>query len=165
MRIPLALRRIGKRLSRDEKGAAAIEFGLMAPILTIGLLAAVDLGFAEYERMTMDHVLRASAQYAMSDPGETQVCQRLRSIAAKQYSNDVSPTCDDPNYSAAKMNVTVDRFCACPGNESVPVDPCSTPCGSEFTYVYYRLTGKRTIPAYILWSDHNLTTAVQIQTR
>ena len=58
---------------RSEAGVSAVEFALFAPILFFALVAAVDVGLAEYERMTIDHVLRAGAQSAMVDQGQDQV--------------------------------------------------------------------------------------------
>ncbi len=38
-----------------EDGVLAVEFALFAPVLFFALAAAVDVGRAEYERMTIEH--------------------------------------------------------------------------------------------------------------
>jgi pilus assembly protein CpaE len=56
------LRKKVRDLKRSEAGVSAIEFALVAPVLALGLVAMADIGLALYERMTIDHVLRAGAQ-------------------------------------------------------------------------------------------------------
>ncbi len=58
-----------QQLKKSEAGVSAIEFALIAPIMAFGLVATADVALAVHERMTIDHVLRAGAQAAMTDPG------------------------------------------------------------------------------------------------
>lgn len=162
------IRAVGSRLIRHEEGAAAIEFGLVAPILTLGVLVATDLGRAEYERMTIDHTLRSAAQYAMADPGEAAVCQRVLSLAQKHF--DVGTACTGGE--TAPLKVKVSRYCACPTAPETPV-LCSADCNADHTYVYYNLTGRKTqsfnsVSFYTHWRvsrELDLTSSVQVQTR
>lgn len=159
------LRSAFRRWRGGEDGVSAVEFGLFAPVLFFALLAAVDLGMALYERMTMDHVLRAGAQSAMADQGAVQVKKVLDSTAAKNFVVAAS-TSTDLSYTAGGNPITLDvtRFCACPENTGVEV-ACSTTCaGSKPTFVYYRLEGSKTYDGMIIPSI-DMDAQMQVQVR
>ncbi|MCA1491294.1 AAA family ATPase [Ensifer sp. NBAIM29] len=154
------LRKVGE-LKTAEAGVSAVEFALIAPVLALGLVAAADLGLALFERMTIDHVLRAGAQAAMADPGAAQVDKVLRSTLAES----ATPT--------AVMLAPVKRYCACPENADVTPDVapgCGTaPCANAAAQlVFYRLEATKAyrpmsvpevLPAFQLGS------AMQVQVR
>ena len=142
---------------RSEAGVSAVEFALFAPILFFALVAAVDVGLAEYERMTIDHVLRAGAQSAMVDQGQDQVLKVVQNTASKNFvlSNTVS---------ADALTVSVNRFCACPDNTSTAI-ACPTTCaGSAPTFIYYALRGTK-IHNGMIMPAVTLSPSVQVQAR
>lgn len=49
---------------RDQRGSAAIEFGIIAPVLALVLIATVELGFAMRARMIAQEAASAGALYA-----------------------------------------------------------------------------------------------------
>lgn len=148
-------------LKTCESGMSAVEFALIAPVLALGLVATADLGLALYERMTIDHVLRAGAQAAMADPGATQVDKVLKSTLAQ---------------SATPANVTLrpaKRYCACPEDADVIPDAApvcgTTPCADAAQqYVYYRLEAAKSYQPMSLpemFPAFQLGSAVQVQVR
>ena len=142
---------------RSETGVSAVEFALFAPILFFALVAAVDVGLAEYERMTIDHVLRAGAQSAVVDQGQVQVLKVVQNTASKNFvlSNTVSPDA---------LTVSVNRFCACPENASTAI-ACPTTCaGSAPTFIYYTLRGTK-IHNGMIMPAVTLSPSVEVQTR
>ena len=159
----LAIRRSWRRWSStrclDESGTSAVEFALYAPALIVALLAAIDLGLAEFERMTIDHALRSAAQSAMADQGADAVLKVLRSTASRNFTVATGTTAG-----AGALAVSVDRFCACPDSTGVAV-ACSTTCpGSAPTYIYYRLSGSKTHSGMIM-PAMALNTSAQVQVR
>ncbi len=151
-------RRLFKLLGRcraSEDGVSAVEFALFAPILFTSLLVMVDVGFALYERMTIDHVLRAGAQEAMNDPGKARVQAVLDATAAESFL-----PADVPIF---KVNDLKDPWCECPDNEGVYVT-CATTCsGPTATSIYYTLEGKTTYDGIFMSLD--LASAVEVQVR
>jgi len=130
---------LARKFRRDDKGVAAMEFGLVAPILFFGLLSAVDLGLAVNERMEVNHVLRAGAEAATNKSDEATVL----AIMAATASQNMTPSIDGQG-GAGDLNLTVDRYCACPDATEVSVT-CSTICtGNVPTYVYYQIDGRKT---------------------
>ena len=130
---------LARKFRRDDKGVAAMEFGLVAPILFFGLLSAVDLGLAVNERMEVNHVLRAGAEAATNKSDEATVL----AIMAATASQNMTPSIDGQG-GAGDLNLTVDQYCACPDATEVAVT-CSTICtGNVPTYVYYQIDGSKT---------------------
>jgi pilus assembly protein CpaE len=139
------------RWRRSEDGVSAVEFALFAPTLFFALVASVDVGLSEYQRMTIDHVLRAGAQIAMADPGQAQVLGVVQNTASK-------------NFAANALTVDVQRFCACPADTSATVD-CSTTCtGAVPPFIYYRMSGTTIYPGMIL-PAMTLPSSIQVQVR
>ncbi len=144
----------------DETGVSAVEFALLAPLLVFGLLAAVDLGFAISERMTIDHVLRAGAQGATDDVGIAAVGQILRTTAAKTMT--VAETGTTGNDTSLALDVS--RMCTCAAQPTVAVG-CSTTCAdSAPTQIFYALFASKTYAGLIL-PRFSLSKSLQVQIR
>lgn len=148
-------------LKNSESGVSAVEFALIAPVFAIGLVATADVALALHQRMDIDHVLRAGAQAAMSDPGEEQVLKVLQStLGGSADANGV-------------VLESVERYCACP--EQADVAPAAAPaCGTTACanmasqYVYYHLQAHKDyqpmslpeiLPAF------RLSSSMQVQVR
>jgi Flp pilus assembly protein TadG len=110
-------------LFHHEGGLSALEFALIAPAFVIGFLTAMDLGLAAHQHMTMDHILRAGAQSAMSDPGVTNVLNILNIAAAQNFTVDGS----SPSNGKPLLTLTANRYCACP-DTMTPTNDCSIIC-------------------------------------
>jgi len=149
-----------EEMAKSESGVSAVEFALIAPVLAFSLVVMADIGLALNERMTIDHMLRAGAQAAMSDPGEAQVQKVLQSMVSQP---------------GAPADVTFDlvkRYCACPENADVPpatAPACSTTCsGSAAPFIFYRLQASKLYDAMSLpeiLADFRLSSSVQVQVR
>jgi pilus assembly protein CpaE len=140
-----ATTRWARRFLRGEDGISSIEFALLAPVLFFTLVATVDVGKAEYQRMTIDHVLRAGAQSAMTDPGVASVRQVVQSVASRNFTL-ASPGTPTPEALATDIK----RYCACPEAPAASVD-CLTTCpGSSAANVYYSLSGALDVAGMIM---------------
>lgn len=134
------------RLPPDERGASAVEFALVAPVLVVACLATVDLGMAISQKMDVDQSLRAASQGAMLDLGEDEVEDLAKAVAAEN--STIAP---DSGAAATDLDITVDRFCACPESVSAAVDCESGTCADEASpYVFYRLTAEKEFASLFL---------------
>jgi pilus assembly protein CpaE len=137
-----------RKLLRREDGASAVEFAICAPVFIFACIMMADIGFAIHERMSLDHVLRAGAQTAMSDPGEAEVEAVLESTASQHF----TVTSGDEETDIVSNAVTVDasRYCACPDDRSVLV-ACSTVCtGPVPTFTFYGMSAAKDYEGMIL---------------
>ena len=136
---------------REEYGVAAVEMGLVAPVLMLAVVTMSDLGFAIHERLEIDQALRNGAQRAITDPGETAVAAVLTLI---------EPT----GAGMSSTTFTVDRYCACaetPTSEAT----CSTTCAdNKPTSIFYELTGRREFTGFLM-STETITRTSVIQVR
>lgn len=152
------------RLRQSEDGVAAVEFSLFAPILFLMGLAAIDLGMAVTERMTIDHVLRAGATFAMTDPGKAQIEEVIEATAKENFDVVEAPQTGGTNVAPASGSIyfIVDKYFACSTNPSVKVaDPAT--CVSDY-YTFYSLAAVSKYAAMIL-PDMEFDPSIQVQIR
>ena len=138
----------------SEDGAASSEFGIFLPLILFGCITMGDIGLALHQRMTLDHVVRAGGQIAMSDPGEDQVMSAISHAASKNFILESG----DSEIPQTPVTVDVERYCSCPENRSTSVS-CSEPCSdTSVPFVFYRMSAAKTydgiiVPAFSLGSE------------
>ena len=139
------------RFRSEQRGVAAVEMGLVAPVLMLAVVAMSDLGFAIHERLEIDQALRNGAQKAITDPGETAVAAVLALI---------EPT----GAGLSSTSFTVNRYCACADTPTTEAT-CSTTCDDDKpTSIFYELTGTRAFTGFLL-STETITRTSVIQAR
>jgi Flp pilus assembly pilin Flp len=108
MRTKASLRR------SSNNGSAAIEFGLIAPVLLILLIGLVELGFAVHQAMQVQAAAEAGAIYA------------------GRYGWDQSGIASAVEHATGADNVTADPaptlFCGCPDAGGVAAAACDVQC-------------------------------------
>ncbi|WP_162917156.1 TadE/TadG family type IV pilus assembly protein [Dongia deserti] len=72
-KLTFAFERLCKRFLVNEDGLVAIEFGLVASLLTLMLIGATDLGLAARHRSQMESAVRAGIQAALKGGSEEAV--------------------------------------------------------------------------------------------
>ncbi len=99
-------------LRRETDGTAAIEFGLVTPMLVIGLVFMIDLGLAIGERMELDRNVRAGVQAVMTNVSDLD--------AVRDF---ILSTSDHPDA----LSVAVNKACTC-GDSAVD---CTAWCAAD----------------------------------
>jgi len=115
-----SLTKLLKGLRRSERGAAAVEFALLIPIISAVLLGLVNYGLAMFDKMELTSATRAGAQLALLDTSDT--------TAIKQA------VVDSTNLSLTIANVTTSQACECADGSAVT---CGDPCGDGSANRYY----------------------------
>lgn len=100
-----------KRFLREQDGAAAIEFGLVAPILAVVLISVAIYGGLVLAYNKMSQGVSSGAQYAMTAGGDDTTAIRAVVLAAWE---------DRPENAV----VTVGKACLC----GTAAHSCSTSC-------------------------------------
>jgi Flp pilus assembly pilin Flp len=81
------MRRIAHRAVRDEKGAAALEFALVAPVLLIGMMGVFDLGYNMYTASVLQGAIHEVARNATIEGATpTQLDDRVTTVV-----HDIAP--------------------------------------------------------------------------
>ena len=151
-----------RALGRNERGAAALELSLLAPVLAGVLLLTLDVGLAVNSRMSIDHVMRVGAETAMVDPGESTVQKVLEQAANQNFGTVVDLAyADSVSVDSDGVHVGATRFCACPESRAVAV-ACTATCSGKAPLAFYRLEARKTYSG-ILLSGIDMNVALQVQ--
>ena len=139
--------RIGwRRVDRDDRGAAAVEFALISIPLMVIVLAIINFGFAFYWQTTLSEVSREAARYASIDcPGDANCISNMqKNIINKNstgldlskmtlaYSLDgnANQTCSTTSTASNQFQVTLTYAAPIGGIFSVNLKGvATTPCG------------------------------------
>ncbi len=141
-RLRTLFHRLVIRTANDASGAAAVEFAVIVPMLTLMLVSVTDIGFAVYRKMQVEDAAQAGAQYAIE-----------HGFDANAITNAVTSA---TNSSAISASPTPIKFCGCSTGSSISAQSCGTPCPSgamagTYTTVYaqgtyYTLLDYRLVP-------------------
>jgi pilus assembly protein CpaE len=159
-------RRRGSLLS-DERGASAIEFALLLPVLVFACMATVDLGLALNQKLELDQSLRAGAQglmagdYDNKPDATTKVKKLVETIDAEASAADAN---NQIETATNKIQVAVDRFCMCPEDLATKVDCTAKVCtNSVKRYKFYQISGQQNYDTMYLPADISLTGSILVQ--
>ena len=108
------------RLARCRRGIAAVEFGLLVPVLLVLMLGIVNYGLVMFNKMELVSAARSGAQLALADYTDTSAIKDAV-VNATSLSLDAS-------------DVTTTQFCECSGTSITCGD---TTCTNE---IYMTIT-------------------------
>src|SRR5579862_1129833 len=118
--------RLRARLSRANTGTAALEFGLVVPVLLGLLVPLVDLGIALSQDIQVQQAAQAGAQYAASHP--------WNSNSATRIANAVTSASALPGVAAIPAPT---QICGCPTGGAITPATCYSTCANGETAGYY----------------------------
>lgn len=108
------VRHLARQAARDKRGVAAIEFGLMIPLLSLMVVSVTDIGLAVYRKMQVENAAQAGAQYAIA-----------RGFDASGISSAVTSATNSTAITASPAPV---KFCGCPTSTGISTVTCGTVC-------------------------------------
>jgi Flp pilus assembly protein TadG len=112
-----------RALISDDRGAAAIEFAVIAPTLVMMAVCTVDLGMGIYRNMQVQNAAQIGAQYAMRHPFD-----------ANQIATVVSNATGLSTISASPAPV---QYCGCATSSGVGTVTCGATCPTGAVYGSY----------------------------
>ena len=98
---------------RSRRGASALEFAIIAPVIITALVGVADLGIAFYQTQRLEEAARSAAAIVPISPEdrtriETIVAQNLPGISHTVSITDTgSDACANPGHAGATREVTV----------------------------------------------------------
>lgn len=101
---------------RDRKGAAAVEFALIAPLLAMMIILTVDLGMGIFSKMQVEDAAQAGAQYAI-----------IHGFDSSAISSVVTNATSNSGISSSPAPV---QFCGCPSAAGITAASCSGVCST-----------------------------------
>jgi Flp pilus assembly protein TadG len=130
-----------KRRAFASAGTAAIEFGLIAPLLLILLAGTVELGFTIWQQMEVYAAAEAGAGYAIKHGWN-----------ATAISNVVTSATDETTITASPAPF---EFCGCPAASGITTVVCTATCTGGTTPSLYVQVGA-SIPHTVILSNLGL---------
>lgn len=102
------MRRLFRALRADQRGAAAIEFAVIGPLLFTLLLGIVEMGRMFYVRESLEYATEQAARFYMVTPSASwsQVQSALQNAMAGGMGPDVTVT-QDPDVNPCNGNTAV----------------------------------------------------------
>ena len=108
------LLRAARRGIASEGGNAAVEFGIIAPVL-VGLLVPIaDFGFYIFDQMQLNLAAQAGMEYAARNSWDPAATQQAAISAS-------------PSLNLTAQNVNVSQYCGCPSGGSIVQQNCNDP--------------------------------------
>ena len=135
-----------RQLIRCRRGVSAVEFSLLAPVLTLGLFATVDAGMAVYDKMMMTQVLRSGAHSAIAAESEDSMMDMLRVTASDNF----VVVEDGETPAVGELLLSVNTYCICPNDRTTVVDCDSTCTGGGTIEKYFALSADMEFDGVIL---------------
>ncbi|MDA9430491.1 hypothetical protein XH88_01550 [Bradyrhizobium sp. CCBAU 51627] len=139
--------------ARDCRGVAAIEFGIMVPLLSLMVVSVTDIGLAVYRKMQVEDAAQAGAQYAI-----------IHGFDANGISSAVTSATNSTAITASPGPV---QFYGCPTSAGVSIVSAGTICASGAqagTYAtvsaqatYYTLINYQIVAATYTYSAQSTT--------
>lgn len=104
---------LSRRLS-ESRGATAVEFALIAPLLFLFLLGLIDFGLGFEAKMAVSQAAQAGSYYAL-----------LNGFDQTAITNAVTNATDTSGISASPSPT---ESCGCPSGTAVTASPCNSTC-------------------------------------
>jgi Flp pilus assembly protein TadG len=140
--------RLFARAASNTSGAAAIEFGLVVPILALMVTAAIDIGLGVNYKLQVEDAAQAGAAWAIRN-----------GFDVNAISSAVTGATGSSMISASPAPV---QFCGCATGSSVSSATCGTTCpGGAQAATYVNVFAQRTYNTILSYpalpSGYNLT--------
>lgn len=149
-------RRVLARAAGDTSGVAAIEFGIIVPILVLMVVATADIGMGFYRKMQVEDAAQAGAAWAIKN-----------GFDANLISTAVTSATSAPAISVSPAPV---QFCGCASGSSISTVTCGTTCSGgalagTYTTVSAQMTYNTILPYGFFPSTYNfsLQSTVRLQ--
>lgn len=119
-----------------DRGASALEFALIMPVVMLIFTAVADLGNALQQSVRLEAAARAGAQVAFTSPGDTQFTANdpnatLVKNAVLSYLSGWAAASTCTNGIGNGVCVTYTSWCQCPRNDNVASTTYAFNCNAD----------------------------------
>ncbi len=132
-----------------KRGAAAVEFAIISPVMLAALAGIGDYGVTVFEKMELVSAARSGAQMALDDYTDT--------AAIKQTVADAT------NAGISTGDVTTTTFCEC--DDGTSLSSCSDSCGTANVKYFMTITATKTHNLIFLGTPITLTGSTTVRVR
>ena len=142
-------RRFSSRAAGDTSGVAAIEFGIIVPILVMMTVATVDIGMGFYRKIQVEDAAQAGAEWAIRN-----------GFDSTGISNAVTNAVTSLTTPAISASPAPAQFCGCASGSSISTASCGSTCpggvqAGTYTTVSAQMTYNTILPYGFFPSTYN----------
>ncbi len=149
-RVPSIIKRTTARLASSRRGAAAVEFALMATVIAAMLTGIANYGMAQFDKMELRSAARAGAQMALKDRTDTTAIKNAAANAT--------------NLSITTSDVATSETCECA--DGTALGACGDACNDGGSNQYFMtVTVSETFTLLILGTTINLSESAKVRTQ
>lgn len=146
---PARLLRAALALRARREGMAAVEFAIIAPVVSLAMICTVDIGLGFYRKMQVQNAAQAGAEYAATHGfNGTAIASAMTSATG---------------YANVQASPAPAQFCGCATTSGVSTATCGTNCtGGAAAGTYVTVTAQAdyaTLIPYPLLPDSYTFTA------
>lgn len=138
--------------ARCKRGAIAVEFALIAPVLAALALGLFEYFGATHQAMQLASAARAGAEYAMSYPSDSAGIEQA--------------VLGSGQLAAAGLTIAVNQVCECPDRTSVA---CTDTCGGNLSNVFIQVAlsqpAKSILTSSGVMSGYTLSSSATLRVR
>ncbi len=137
------------RASKNTSGAAAIEFGVVVPMLALMVTAVIDLGLGIYSKMQLEDAAQAGVEWAIRNGFDANAISAAVTNAT--------------NSSKITANPAPVQYCGCASTSSISSATCGTTCpdgaqAGTYVTVSAQVTYNTTLNYPMVPSTYNFAT-------
>jgi uncharacterized membrane protein len=127
---------VWRQVSRQDRGAAAVEMAIICPIFIAVLAGIVDFGLMLYQQTVVVTAADAGALYAI-----------VNGYNQANIENAVQNSYDNVSFSAVSANPAPSEFCGCPLSSPPGINKLCTSCTLPCATTYPTSCGSGSLPA------------------
>ena len=157
-RTRLILRKITARLAASRRGAAAVEFAIIVPILATAVTGIANYGLVTFDKMELVNAARAGAQLAIAH-GDNSSSANLAAIKTAV----VASISTGANITTA--DVTTTQACQCTDESTITCGNVCTGVDDELSQYFMTVTVTHDFDLLLLPGDITVTATVKVRTK
>ena len=132
-------------LLADDRGIAAVEFAIIAPLFCLLFVAAIDIGSAIYTRFKLDAAVSAGANYTLINGANvnatggaalgSNIAAIVENSVSAGYANEAIVVNNGPTVTVSGGTSTVAGTLTT-GGTNTPADSCYCPSGTTTAFTW-----------------------------
>ncbi len=157
-RTRLILRKITARLAVSRRGAAAVEFAILVPVIAAAVTGIANYGLVTFDKMELVNAARAGAQLAIFNGDNTSTANQtaIKTAVVASVSTGANITTAD---------VTTTQACQCTNQSTITCGNVCTSVDNELSQYYMTVTVTHDFDLLLLPGNLTVTGTVRVRTK
>ncbi len=154
----LIFRKITARLAASRRGAAAVEFAIIVPVLVTAVTGIANFGLVTFDKMELVNAARAGAQLAIYNGDNSSSANQtaIKTAVVASASSSANITTAD---------VTTTQACQCTDESAIDCGDVCTLVDNELSQYFMTVSVTHDFDLLLLPGDITVTGTVRVRTK